>query len=416
MSRHTADVVVIGAGILGAAAAHYLSRAGQRVVVFDRGAPNREGSGTTAGNLHIQAIHPSRPGQEVPADNGRFLPLQVAVSDMWESVELELEASVELRRHGGFMIAETPHEYAELRAKQAMEAAAGLPTELLDGDAARAALPLLSRTVVGATWCALDGYANPLKITPAYLASARRHGAQIHGYTPVTGIAATRSGWRVTAGGDTYDAPAVINVAGPWIAQVARLAGIRLRMTPVAIQMHVTPRMPETMRHLVQHIGEGMSVKQVTAGNVLIGGGWPALRLDLDGRSVASVRSAGGNLALAARVLPFLSGVRLLRVWAGPLAATPDELPVIGEVPGAPGFFVAGGTYAFTLAPLWGETLCRLVAGESPRVQVSDLGPDRLLIDTQSDELDLVANQERALEGAVRDSVQQGSTRRKEQA
>jgi len=89
---------------------------------------------------------------------------------------------------------------------------------------------------------------------------------------------------------------------------------------------------------------------------------------------------------------------------------------VIGEVPGAPGFFVAGGTYAFTLAPLWGETLCRLVAGESPRVQVSDLGPDRLLIDTQSDELDLVANQERALEGAVRDSVQQGSTRRKEQA
>ena len=138
MSRHTADVVVIGAGILGAAAAHYLSRAGQRVVVFDRGAPNREGSGTTAGNLHIQAIHPSRPGQEVPADNGRFLPLQVAVSDMWESVELKLETSVELRRHGGFMIAETPHEYAELRAKQAMEAAAGLPTELLDGDAARA--------------------------------------------------------------------------------------------------------------------------------------------------------------------------------------------------------------------------------------------------------------------------------------
>src|SRR5690606_16994135 len=100
----------------------------------------------------------------------------------------------ELRRHGGFMIAETPEQYAYLRDKQAMEDQAGLPTELLTGDAARAALPLLSETVVGATWCELDGYANPLKVTPAFLASAIRSGVPLRGYAPVTALTALRRG------------------------------------------------------------------------------------------------------------------------------------------------------------------------------------------------------------------------------
>jgi sarcosine oxidase subunit beta len=56
-------------------------------------------------------------------------------------------------------------------------------------------------------------------------------------------------------------------------------------------------------------------------------------------------------------------------------------MPVIGEVPGHPGFFVAGGTYAFTFAPVWGETLCRLIAREPPADPVDDLGPGRLLPD-----------------------------------
>ncbi|TDD30372.1 FAD-binding oxidoreductase [Actinomadura sp. KC06] len=381
MSARTADAVVIGAGVLGAAAAFHLARAGHRVIVLDRGAPGREGSGTTAGNLHVQAVHTRRPGQKVPLDSARFLPLQRAASDRWESVEDELDASVELRRSGGFTIAETPEQRAELIAKHAWEERAGIATEVLDGDGARAALPLLGPTVTAATWCPLDGYANPLLTTPAYLSAAVRHGAEVHPFCPVQTVERSGSGWRVTAGDLRIDAARVVDVAGPWLGEIAALAGVRLRMTPVAIQMHVTVRLPETLRHLVQHIGEGLSVKQVTAGNLLIGGGWPALRLEPgpDGRSPISLGSVVGNVAQAARVLPFVRDLRLLRAWAGPLAATPDEMPVIGEVPGAPGFLVAGGTYAFTFAPLWGETLRCLVEGEPPPVDVHDLGPERLM-------------------------------------
>jgi sarcosine oxidase subunit beta len=381
----TADVVIIGAGVLGASAASRLARDGHRVVVLERGAPGREGSGTTAGNLHVQAVHTRRPGQDVPLDSARFTPLQRAASDLWEDVEDDLDTSVELRRSGGFTVAETPGQVQELHDKQAWECAAGIKTEILDGDAAREALPQLGPTVAAATWCPHDGYANPLKVTPAYLADALRHGARFLPFTPVRAITREHGTWRVRAGTQTVEAPVVIDVAGPWLHRIAALAGITLDMKPVAIQMHATVRCETGLPHLVQHIGEGLSVKQVSAGNLLVGGGWPARRLNLDGRSDAGVDSMVGNLALAVRILPFVRRLRLLRAWAGPLAATPDEMPVIGEVPGSPGFLVAGGTYAFTFAPLWAETLRRLVAGAEPPVDVSDLGPGRLMHDLSQD-------------------------------
>ncbi|WP_262060306.1 NAD(P)/FAD-dependent oxidoreductase [Streptomyces sp. STR69] len=373
------DVVVIGAGILGASAAFHLAERGYRVVVLERGAPNREGSGTTAGNLHIQAIHTRRPGQEVPVDSARLLPLQRRASDHWSQIEERLDADVELRRGGGFMVAETAVQEEELREKHEWEQRAGIPTEVLTGDEARKELPLLSDRVRAASWCSLDGYANPLLITPAYLAAARRLGVEVHAFTPVTGVQRVGDGYKVLSGERSWTAPVVVNVAGPWITEISALAGVGIQMSPVAIQMHVTVRVPPVMHHLVQHIGEGMSVKQVSAGNLLIGGGWPAGELNMAGRSTVSVPSMAGNLAQAGRILPFLGDLRLLRMWAGPLAATPDEMPVIGEVPGHPGFFVAGGTYAFTLAPVWGDTLARQIAGEPPADPVDDLGPGRLL-------------------------------------
>lgn len=375
-----ADVLVVGAGVLGAAAAYQLARRGLRVVIAERSAPNREGSGTTAGNVHVQAIHTRRPGQEVPVDSERFLPLQMAASERWAAIEGELEAGVEYQQAGGLMVAETEEQAADLKAKGEWEAAAGISTELLDGAAAREVLPALGPTILAATWCPLDGYANPLLVTQAYLAAAQRHGALLRPFTPVTGLARRGDGWRALTPGDHLDCAAVIDVAGPWVHQVAALAGVQLRLTPVAIQMHATVRAPALLRQLlVQHIGQGLSVKQVAAGNLLIGGGWPAAGLADGERPQASVASMAGNVAAAIRILPPLAGLRLLRAWAGPLAATPDEMPVIGPVPGASGLFIASGTYAFTFAPLWGETLAALVAGERPPVDIQDLGPARLM-------------------------------------
>ena len=223
-------------------------------------------------------------------------------------------------------------------------------------------------------------------MTGAYLAAAARRGAAIHPFSPVTAVTRQRDGYLVTAGQQQWSAPVLVNLTGPWISAVAALSGIELAMNPVAIQMHITVRIPPVMDCVVQHIGHGLSVKQVAAGQILAGGGWPARTLDLDDRSAASVASLRGNLALAVRILPFLSRLRLLRMWAGPLAATPDEMPVIGAVPGWPGYFLAGGTYAFTLAPLWARCLTALIEGREPPVSLAGLDPGRLLLAANTQE------------------------------
>ncbi|MFZ0215122.1 MAG: FAD-dependent oxidoreductase [Candidatus Dormiibacterota bacterium] len=371
----------MGAGVLGAAAAFNLARMGLRTIVLERRTPNQGGSGATAGNLHIQAINPLRPGQGKEADARRFLPLQIAASALWDHVEDELDATIDLQRSGGFMVAETEAEVAALTRKHALEQSEGLPTELVEGETVRRALPLLSTGVLAALWCAQDGFANPGQVTPAYLEAAKRLGAEVRVHMPLVALRRLGVDWIAMTPEGAVAAPLVLDLAGSWMAEVAAMAGIALAIRPIAIQVQATSPQPSVLRHLVQHAGLSLSVKQVRSGELVIGGGWPAERMDLLGESAPSEHSTVCNIALAARVLPFLADLPIDRVWAGPLVTTPDELPVVGEVPGAPGFLVAGGTYSFTLAPLWGLVLAQLATGRPPAVNMAGLGPARLMAD-----------------------------------
>lgn len=377
------DVAVIGGGILGAATSFELAKRGYSVAVFERGAINRGGSGATAGNLHIQAVHRRRPQQAIPLDQVRFLPLQIAASKLWESVEDELETDVEMRRVGGITIAETADEVDEIRSKRVEEEKLDIPGELLSQDQLREFEPLIGPSVLMGEFCPLDGYVNPLKITPAWLRAGIRRGVQVRPFTPIDSISELSGTWRLVAGQENFFAHQVALVAGPWTARLLDGLGIEINMNSVAIQMHLTERMAPTMQYLIQHIGQGLSVKQVTSGQILIGGGWPARNLNLEGSSPVSFSSIVGNLQLAARVLPFLEHQRLLRSWSGALGATQDEMPIVGEVPGHAGLFIAGGTYSFTFAPLWARVLTQLISGEVPEVSLHGLEPGRLIAQTR---------------------------------
>lgn len=378
MSTRTADVVVVGGGILGAAILHELADRGLDVVLLERGLPNRQGSGTTAGNLHIQAIHAQRPDQDTPVDTAVLVPFQAAAHRAWVGLEARLGSPTDVTIAGGLTVAETPDQVARLREKAEWERAAGIPTDLLTGDEARRLVPTLGPTVLGATRCAWDGWANNLVVTPAYLTAAQRLGATVHTNSPVTAIEQVGDGWLVRSTTVDVSTPVVVDAAGPWLDQVARLAGIELDLAPLAIQMLETVRAPRVLDHLVQHIGEGLSVKQVGTGQLVIGGGWPAARLDLEGVSPVSATGIAGSTAQVRRVLPGLSGLRLSRAWAGPLAATPDEMPVVGRVSGVPPFHVVGGTYAFTFSPVWARAVADDVTGTTTPLDVSAFSPDRL--------------------------------------
>lgn len=375
----TTDVVVIGAGILGAATARELATRGLEVTIFDAGAANGQGSGATAGNVHVQGIHTRRPGQDTPVDVSRLLPLQRAAHDGWINWQTELGDGCGYLASGGWMVAETDVEVAELQLKHGWEAAAGIPTEVADGDAARHDTPALGQTVLAATWCDWDGFADPALITPALLADATRQGVRLIEHTPVTAICPLDDGWAVNAGAESVHCGRVVDVAGPWLADVTRLIGADLALSPLAIQIFTTAPVPPTLTGLIQHVAQGMSVKQTKDGRVMVGGGWPAGPMRPDGSADVDPAGLAASAAQAACVIPALAQWDVDRAWAGPLAATPDEMPLIGELPGHHGFYVAGGTYAFTFAPVWAQALTALIAGERPPLDIHDLGPERLL-------------------------------------
>lgn len=376
--RSDVDVVVIGAGIVGAATALALTRAGSRVAVLDRTLPNTAGSGTTAGNLHIQTIHTRRPGQGTAVDVEQLLPLQKSASTLWNTL-VETVPGLGLNRCGGFMVAETEEQVHALITKHRWERAAGIPTEVLSGDEARQALPLLGPSIRAATWCQWDGFAEPDLAGPALLRQAAAEGASVHPSTPVIGLTRECDVWTVGTNGGTWIAPAVVDVAGPWMAPIAAMAGISLDLVPTSLQMHALKAAPRTLEVLVQHVGEGMSIKQDRAGRLVLGGGWPAGAFHDSEPAPSRSDSTTGNLEQVRRLLPALRHNPLLDTWTGPVLTTPDEMPVIGELAEAPGLFVAGGTYSFTFAPLWGRVLSALVHGTEPEVDVSAFSPNRLV-------------------------------------
>lgn len=372
------DVVIIGAGIVGAAAAFRLTDAGFRVVVLERAVPNCAGSGTTAGNLHIQTIHTRRPGQGVALDVRRLLPLQLAASGLWDQLEHDVPGGVGLVRCGGYMVAETDEQCAALAQKHEWEREIGIPTRLLTGDEARQELPLLGPTVAGASWCALDGYAEPDIAGPALLAAALARGAQLFTDTKVTAIERIGESWNVGTAAGTWQAPHVVNAAGPWMAEVAAMVDVQLDLRALSLQMHTLAAPPETLNVLVQHVGEGISIKQDKRNRIVLGGGWPAGQFRAEGAAPIREESIEGNLAQTRRLMPGLGEIELSDVWTGPVVTTPDELPIIGELDSAPGVFVAGGTYSFTFASLWADILTAFVQGKEPVVDVSSFGPARL--------------------------------------
>ena len=154
--------------------------------------------------------------------------------------------------------------------------------------------------------------------------------------------------------------------AGAWSTEILAPYGVRVPLEPVALGMNVTERCMPVVHHLVQHVGQRLSVKQVEAGNVLIGGGWPAslpARPDLGPDPQVRPRESAmiGNAAIAIHVVPALAGLHLIRTWCGIASVSPDHLPVLGPVAALPGVFIAAGESSFTLGPTYARLVSELI-------------------------------------------------------
>jgi len=376
------DVIVIGGGVIGCALAYYLARADVGVTLLERGELNREASGTNAGSFHLQiAIH-QLTGLEVDTVADRLLPeirLYVEGADLWRQLESELDGSVEMHVTGGLMVAETEIELALLHAKRRIEQAAGLETQVLEGEELRSFAPYLAPHLLGASYCPLEGHANPLLAAPLYALRASQAGAAIRANAPVTGIEVhDRGGFTVRTGRGTVRTARIVNAAGAWLNEVAAFVGLLHPMRREGLHVNVTEPRERLLTPLVQHIGRRLTLKQSSNNTFLIGGGWPARALGATGRYQTVWESAAGNMAVAVRVVPALAGVRLLRTWSGAIGFTNDLSPLVGESRRVPGYFTCMASTGFTLGPLMARMLAETIARPTAFSGLPDeFAPDR---------------------------------------
>jgi len=368
------DVLIVGGGLAGAAAAYYLARAGAEATLAERGDLNTQASGSNAGSIHAQIPHEPfvTEGEGWARAFAPTIPLMLESIRLWRGLEAELGQDLEVSLEGGILLAETEGQMRDIARKAALERAQGLDVELLSATDVRRIAPYASPRMIGGAFCPTEGKANPLKATPAFAAAARRHGARILPDCQVLALAAENGGYRVETARGTIRARRVVDAAGAEAGTVAAMLGVRLPIEGHPIQVNVTEPAEPLVKHLVYFAGEKLTLKQARNGTFLIGGGWPARRSPRDGRPAVDPDSLRANLATACRVVPHLAALRLLRVWPAIVNGTADWKPILGEVPGRPGFFIAMFPWmGFTAGPIAALLTAELVLGRKPSLDIA---------------------------------------------
>jgi sarcosine oxidase subunit beta len=367
----SADVVVVGGGVVGASAAYHLAVAGAgRVVLLERADRLATGStGACAGGFRYQF------SSEVN------IRLSLASVPMITGFSEEHGIPVDVVQHGYLFLLRSDRELAAFRAAAALQRSLGVDAEDLDPVAALDLVPgLAPEGLLGAAYGPRDGIADPSGLTEGYGAIARRAGAEIRFGVEVTAIRVV--GGRV-AGVDTttgpIDAPVVVNAAGPWAGRLAATAGVDLPLEPVPRNVVVTSAFPGVPARRTLVIDAGTSYYFHREGpGVLMGMGHPGERATFDVTPDAAFIE-GPLLETALRVFPPIERAGIARTWAGLYEMTPDRHPIIGDAP-VEGLFLANGFsgHGFQHAPVVGKLLAeRIVDGAARTVDVSSLGLDR---------------------------------------
>jgi glycine/D-amino acid oxidase-like deaminating enzyme len=348
-----ADVAVIGAGVVGACVARELAAGGERVVVLDRHEPNVQASGANAGSLHVQLLSfdfgaKAQAGGRPAAEVLRIAPASI---DLWRELEAASGERYEMGTPGGVMVAESAAEMDFLARKVALERSYGIDSALIGANELAALEPHLARRFAGASLCRDEGKINPLVATLSVVRMARAAGARFESFAGVTALQRDGQRWRVVTEAGDVRARRIVNCAGGWASRLAALAARPIPVQGAPLQMIVTEPGPALVKHLVAHAGRHLSLKQADTGGLVIGGAWPA-RLDPDtGASHVEMASIEGNAFVAAHVLPAAARLRIVRVWAA-MNINIDGAPILGEMPGAPGFWNCVTSNGYSLAPV----------------------------------------------------------------
>ena len=361
----TADAVVVGGGTVGAWCAYFLRRAGlDRVILVEKGLLGQGASSRAAGVVRMQGGTPEA------------VRLGIWSRRFYLSQRDEIGTDSGFTEQGYLLPCFTETDVAAAQERMAMQSGLGVPVRWLGPDEVDAANPTLAPgQTLGGTFCAEDGFIKPPRNVAAYTVALLHSGVEVLERVAFRGLA---PGGVDTSDG-RIDAGLVVLTGGPKLAQVGRLAGLRIPAGGARHQVAVTERHPDldpARVPMVFDLAAGLYWRP-EEGGLLFGMSNPD-EPPGDNREVDQDYLARMRKRLAALV-PVTGGLGLRRLWAATIDYTPDHLPIIGRAPGLEQVTVAcaGGA-----GMMWGPAVAKAAAdvaltGSSEVVGTSLLGLDR---------------------------------------
>lgn len=375
MTVKTADIAIIGGGLVGLMTAWHLLAEDLRVVIIEAGDLGAQASGANAGSLHLQIQYPEFVSLG-EAWARRYVPclrFLKASLEMWSILQDEMGEDLGVKRAGGLIVAKTDEQMAQIVAKAAIEAEAGVQTDVLDQGQLRALAPYLAQDAIGGGFCAAEGKANPLWVTPALATAVAASGADMLTDTTVTAIEARGDGFMVATDRGPLTCSRVVNAAGAAAGRIGDMVGTPLAIEGFPLQVTITEAVAPMIPHLVYSAAGKLSLKQLANGRCVIGGGWSA-RERKDGSLTTDPSSFAANLATAARVVPAMAQTRALRSWTAWVNGTEDWRPILGDDPRAPGLIHALFPWVgFSAGPMTARVAADLVLGRTPAIPLAGI-------------------------------------------
>jgi sarcosine oxidase subunit beta len=385
-----ADVVVIGAGISGAAGAYALARAGHDVVLLDRFGPAAMASGWTLAGVRQSGRHPAE------------LPLARAAVERWAGLSEELGADTHYRRKGNLRLARNDAEADIIARLVTDQKAAGLDISLLATNAeVRALAPAVSEAVVAASFCPSDGHADPHATVAGFVAAAQRHGAKLRFGECARAIEIDRG--RVVAvvtNEGRIPAGHVVVAAGIFVNELLEPLGLAVPLrVPMVTVMRSTPS--ETVLDQVIGVANAdCAGRQEVDGRFRVTSGLQPWHGALEEERVGeaprpAVRPTAVSLAEVvqkfAAVVPVFAEARIEAFWSGLIDLTPDALPVIDAPAEVDGLVIAAGFsgHGFCLGPVTGAIVADLVAGRAPDLPIAPFRLGRFAMNEEAAPLTL---------------------------
>ena len=354
---HTADVVIIGGGIVGSSIAWHLTHAGcKSVLVIERESSQGKGAtGKSMGGVRAQFSTPVN------------IQMSLYSIPFYARFEEVVGHPADYRPQGYLFLATRDSHLAYLRDNFERQKKLGLTTaRLLSADEIRAMLPQLrSDDVLGGSFCSTDGFVDPYSVMNDFMAAAVEHGATLWKKTEVTGIDSAGHGvFSIQTARGPVSTRTVVNAAGVWAAQVAKFAGIDLPVEPMRrmlVPSEPFSDFPHTSPMIID-MSTGFHFRPEGRGFLLA---WndpeetPGYKTDFEPSFIEKVLNHAADRVPAFENLP----VNPKRAWAGLYEMTPDHHCVLGPVAGVPGFFLANGFsgHGVMHAPATGKILADLI-------------------------------------------------------